>query len=360
MICRSLALVATLAIGGFLPAGARASDPHPGADDVLTDDDVIDGLGDLDSLRHAIEHVPSSVIPVGLADVAPDPALFESLAGFDLMRDVSVWRVELHPSFDLQLPSSNPVGHTVDSLTGAAHWLVPGLPGGDTLVMHSGRTSFTRPNADGGRTTTEFHDDRGVGGTYKVTKVVVYRPDGTVESRHWTARFIDDSGDVDHTITVDNTVDDNGQVVETRDYDNDDQPPRTTVLSELEDPALDPTRPTPPPTPPPNPYTQPAEDVDAGICPLIIPRCAFLFREMQRAGHSYATGWIRVNPENWSDGPEGYRLDVDPGQLVVNPDPTVAEAKESAELPPMTLDIPVWVNPPGPIHGAEAFEQYAP
>lgn len=95
---------------------------------------------------------------------------------------------------------------------------------------------------------------------------------------------------------------------------------------------------------------QPADGGGGTFCPLVVEVCRRGLEEAIESAQVVKVGIVYVNPGDPDDQPEsGQRLVIDPEDLVINPDPNSA-IRDSSMLNPngFRMEIPVWVNPPGP------------
>ena len=94
---------------------------------------------------------------------------------------------------------------------------------------------------------------------------------------------------------------------------------------------------------------QPASGDEGSFCPNSVEYCRRGRERAEASGGTILTGMVLVNPGDPLVPVNGPRLIFDPQDLVINPDPAVAEsAGGTSRNTRFQMIIPVLVNPPGP------------
>ncbi|MEO0601931.1 MAG: hypothetical protein AAF211_10880 [Myxococcota bacterium] len=327
----------------------------------LTDLELIDGLSDLESIEHLFRKL-EHVFPSEMLDDIADPALHQQLSqivDIDQMYNFRLYAVDLYPTTPY-----TPSAFASTDLYGNVHQsILPDFPSPESLASASttkthvevvnrpdgGKTVIeteTQLDEDGNtirtRTTTTEHSPSGNGGDGSPeSQVVEVETDGhssrsesvwNAADGHWVHKYSSwQHRNPDGSTTY---------------WDSD-----SGASTRHPDGSVDYCH-----------FCLPDTETVEGICPLILPRCRFLYGQMMEQGAPGSVAWMEINPGDPEVQPGGQRLHYDPYGLVVNPDPTTVEAVDAAGLPPVRFRVPVLVLPAGPVHGlrgVEAFEALA-
>jgi hypothetical protein len=88
-------------------------------------------------------------------------------------------------------------------------------------------------------------------------------------------------------------------------------------------------------------------DENGTFCPLAVEICRRGLEQALASGQKVKVGTVRVNPEDPDETPQAPRLVYDPKDLVINPS-RARQQNSGADPRQFAMNIPVWVNPPGP------------
>lgn len=347
------ALAITL-IGAIVSPEAYAQDdsfaePHPAFAEAEKSGLVIRGIQDEEGLRRVVEHYLDGLRPgEWLRDSKVAEALgvdFETLRELESMirmSDLLVYRVEMMPGPTGQ-PGTDVPSRDVKDLE--SDGFTPGFPSRGSLVGTKGYSSHTVSHGPGYGVEVNTYPDgsswlrsfvtNSAGVTVSVEQTV--NPDGSIRHSH----VVTEGNDGPRRETT--TDQENGPPNMAEAERKDEEARREEAARGEEAPAED---------------AGEGEDVDqfqppdgAGgtFCPLTVEICRRGFEEALASGQKLLVGMVLVNPGDPDDQPAASRLVYDTKDLVINPDPERTRRRDSATDPRrFRMDIPVWVNPPGP------------
>jgi len=322
----------------------RVQVPPPVFNEAATKGLVIRGLDDTEGLGRVIGHI--------LADRRLDRSLFDAriarLAGLDpkALRDIeqfvrgshlAIERVELVPGLTDRAETTRP---SAESQTLKPDGIVPGFPSGGSLVGVR-HTTYTFNGGDDHAVSTQRYSD---GSTWYTAHFE--RPDGSTMV-HERTQTSDGTIQYEHVVVTDGQgrVTHESEQRQTEGVVSDAETARkeaATTAADTDDPEggltdgeedID--------------QYQPGDDANGVFCPLAVEICRRGLQQALASGAKVRVGMVRVNPEDPDDTPQAPRLVYDPKDLVINP-LRARQRNSSADPREFQMDIPVWVNPPGP------------
>jgi hypothetical protein len=94
------------------------------------------------------------------------------------------------------------------------------------------------------------------------------------------------------------------------------------------------------------------QPTDGGVvmCPLYLEYCRRVANDILEGANPdrIKLGFLRINPAQEDDYTDSPRLNYDPNDFVVNPNPNAGTNRGGEVVPHTQFNIPVLINPPGP------------
>lgn len=331
---------------------------------------AMNGYKDTAALKRVVEnYFQAAALPKGFFDenlareLGVDFQALKELSDLALLNGLEIYRVEMIPGLGSDL---TPLDPTDTGGQGNAGAFAPGFPSRGSLVGQGAVSRVQTQTGDRRTGSSTFRD----GSTWTITRST--DKDGNV-SVHETTR--DGNGDVEYYHgRIYNSA---GEQTADKVIEHDNQPSqaeearRRTGQRADDDPFAPPNATGDGETGGGNEGTdgkdtgdgdqekpgkldqyQPAEGGAGSFCPLTIEICRRGLEKALASFHQVRVGMVRVNPGDPDDAPPSApRLVFDPEDLVINPDPNAASPREGRSPARFRMDIPVWVNPPGPSEG---------